>query len=265
MTADFTKPINTTGYSTVWDFVRDNIDLVGTWYEDVAGATGIQTNAKRFNTTNRRFEYWSGAAWLELLAKATTAYDIRAAVADLADLATVATTAGACTGNSATASLATNSLQLGGVVASSYTKNTDIRPVLYGGTGSNTAGGARTNLDVYSKTEGDARYLLETNNLSDLTNDATARTNLDVYSKSETYSSTEIDTKFSFLYTTTDVTVASGSGSQTATAPAGYSFLCILGTDFDTNTVNSSGTTVTLQLGGPVSYDVRIVWIKAGA
>ena len=37
---------------------------------------------------------------------------------------------------------------------------------------------ARTNLSVYSKSEGDARYAQRANNLSDLTNTATARTNL---------------------------------------------------------------------------------------
>ena len=44
---------------------------------------------------------------------------------------------------------------------------------------------ARTNLDVYSKSESDGKYLDELNNLSDLDDDSTARTNLDVYSKSE--------------------------------------------------------------------------------
>ena len=38
---------------------------------------------------------------------------------------------------------------------------------------------------MLSTTEADARYLVEANNLSDLTNDETARTNLDVYSRSE--------------------------------------------------------------------------------
>jgi len=179
MATDFDKPINLDIYLTVWDFVRDNIDLVSTWFDEAeTPGVNIPTNAKRFSATNKRFEYWSGAAWFELLLKATTAYDIRAAVADLADLATSATTAGACTGNSATASLATNSLQLGGVVASSYTLNSDIRAIAFGGTAANTVAGARTNLAVYSKTEGDARYALESNNLSDLTNAVTARNNL---------------------------------------------------------------------------------------
>lgn len=47
-----------------------------------------------------------------------------------------------------------------------------------GGTGSSTAAGARTALDIYSKGEGDTRYLLKTNNLSGLTDPALARVNL---------------------------------------------------------------------------------------
>lgn len=54
-----------------------------------------------------------------------------------------------------------------------------------GGTGASTAVGARTALDVYSKSEGDDRYLLKANNLSGLTDLAIARGNLDVYSTSE--------------------------------------------------------------------------------
>ena len=44
---------------------------------------------------------------------------------------------------------------------------------------------ARTNLDVYSKSEADGGYLAKTANLSDLSSVGTSRTNLDVYSKGE--------------------------------------------------------------------------------
>lgn len=55
-----------------------------------------------------------------------------------------------------------------------------------GGTGADNATDARDNLgivegvDAYTKVESDARYLLESNNLSDLTNDSVARSNLGV-------------------------------------------------------------------------------------
>jgi len=44
---------------------------------------------------------------------------------------------------------------------------------------------SRNNLEVYSKTESDGRYLNEDENLKDLADKAQARTNLDVYSKGE--------------------------------------------------------------------------------
>ncbi len=49
----------------------------------------------------------------------------------------------------------------------------------------NNVATARTNLDVYSKTEGDGRYLRISNNLSDIPDKAIARSNLNVYSKTE--------------------------------------------------------------------------------
>lgn len=45
---------------------------------------------------------------------------------------------------------------------------------------------ARSNLSVYSKTEGDTRYLNAADNLSDVASSSVVRTNLDVYSKAET-------------------------------------------------------------------------------
>jgi len=267
VTADFNKPINTTPYLTVWDYVEDNIALVATWFEDVTGATNIPTNAKRFSTTNKRFEYWSGATWLELLSKATTAYDIRAAVADLADLATNATTAGACTGNSATADLADNSLSLGGALASTYTQNTDVRAILYGGTGASTQANARTNLSVYSKSDSDARYLLESNNLSDLNSPPTARTNISVYSK------LEIETH---TYGATDHTIAPFTTTAIA-APSGYRYTDMVFNEdsFDRNapgyewivfvSINSTGTSVSVKNKNIVySSKVTIVWEKRG-
>ncbi|OPJ96347.1 phage tail protein [Serratia marcescens] len=44
---------------------------------------------------------------------------------------------------------------------------------------------ARSNIDVYSKSEGDERYLKQDDNLNDLSNKSQARNNLDIYSKAE--------------------------------------------------------------------------------
>lgn len=63
--------------------------------------------------------------------------------------------------------------------------------------------------DFYTKTEADAKYLQITNNLSDLTNTASARTNLSVYSQAQTYLKTEVDAK---------TTVASTAQAQALTS-----------------------------------------------
>ena len=48
----------------------------------------------------------------------------------------------------------------------------------------------------YTKAESDAKYPKRSNNLSDLANAEAARTNLNVYSKSEVYTNTQADNKF---------------------------------------------------------------------
>lgn len=55
---------------------------------------------------------------------------------------------------------------------------------------------ARTNIEVYSKTEGDGRYLRKDQNLKDVGNAATARKNLSVYSKSDVYTKEEGDNRY---------------------------------------------------------------------
>jgi len=52
--------------------------------------------------------------------------------------------------------------------------------------------------DRYTRAQSDARYLLESNNLSDLTNAGTARNNLDVYSRSESNELMPVGTILSF-------------------------------------------------------------------
>lgn len=49
--------------------------------------------------------------------------------------------------------------------------------------------------DFYTKIESNGRYLQIANNLSDISNSATARTNLNVYSQAQTYTKTEVDSK----------------------------------------------------------------------
>ncbi|EPL0489904.1 hypothetical protein MMK47_000385 [Citrobacter koseri] len=68
---------------------------------------------------------------------------------------------------------------------------------------------ARSNLDVYSKTETDDKFMEGNDNLSEITDTAEARTNLDVYSKSETDSladsvQTNLDTYITSNNETTD-------------------------------------------------------------
>lgn len=63
--------------------------------------------------------------------------------------------------------------------------------------------------EFYNKTEADVKYLVKANNLSDLTNTATARTNLSVYSQAQTYTKTEVDGK---------TTVASAAQAQALTS-----------------------------------------------
>lgn len=59
--------------------------------------------------------------------------------------------------------------------------------------------------DFYTKVESDSRYLVKSNNGSDITNSATFRTNLGVYGKTETYTKSEVDSK---------TTVASAAQAQ---------------------------------------------------
>ena len=148
--ADFDEPTIDTAYTLYSQVIREVIGTVALWFDGTSDSN-IPTGAKGWDATNRRFMEYSGSAWGALLdmSNASIPYNIRVAVANSADACTGnAATSSACTGNAATASLANNSTNLGGVAASSYTQNSDIRGVAYGGTGASTVEGARTNLDV---------------------------------------------------------------------------------------------------------------------
>lgn len=155
MAGDFNKPTTTSAYSAYSSEITNNLESLAKWMDGTSDSN-IPTDAKRFSSTNRRFEEYNGSSWGELLPMATSgqAYQIRAEYANSAAVCTGnAATSSSCTGNAATATLATNSTNLGGVASSNYTLNTDIRAVAYGGTGASSASAARTNLSVYAKSE----------------------------------------------------------------------------------------------------------------
>lgn len=88
----------------------------------------------------------------------------------------------------------------GGVFGTWNGASFDVTPVVIGGggTGATTAAGARTNLDLYSKSESDAIHMSITANGSDINDASIFRTNIDVYSTSEVYTQTEVDTIVAF-------------------------------------------------------------------
>lgn len=77
----------------------------------------------------------------------------------------------------------------------------------------------------YSKTEADNRFLNESNNLSDLTNSATARANLSVYSKSESdsrYVGQTVDKQSQTVVVTAGQTTVNLGTALTTTDPQIY-------------------------------------------
>ncbi len=71
-----------------------------------------------------------------------------------------------------------------GILYKCLVNNTNINPVT--DVASNWRVAYYFTTEVYTKVENDAKYLVKSNNLADLTNTATARTTLSVYSKAET-------------------------------------------------------------------------------
>lgn len=151
--ADFNiSRFRTTSFMTIWDLLKETLTNMAKWFDGTTD-TNLPVGAKRWSTSNKRFEQWNGTAWVELLpvADSASAYQIRVAMAN------------ACSGSTASADLATNALNLGGVAANQYVKTTDTR--LSDSRKCNgqfdSAATARTALSVYSKNEADNALALK--------------------------------------------------------------------------------------------------------
>lgn len=151
--ADFdVSRFRTTSFMTIWDLLKEVLVNMVKWFDGTTD-TNLPVGTKRWSSSNKRFEQWDGSAWGELLpvADSANAYQIRVAMAN------------ACSGSTATADLATNAQNLGGVPAAQYVQTTDTR--LSDSRKCNgqfdSAGTARTALSVYSKTEMDNSMALK--------------------------------------------------------------------------------------------------------
>ncbi|MCP4123081.1 MAG: hypothetical protein GY751_15115, partial [Bacteroidetes bacterium] len=202
-------------------FIRDNIINVATWFADRSGAN-IPDGAKSWNPTNRRFEKYNSTTpgWETLLDKTDSEnpYEIRAAVSN------------SCDGRAETAGEATNAVNLGLTPAANYTKNTDIRPVAFGGTGGDSDVNARNNLSVYSKTETIA----------------------------------EIGNKLAVVAYTSTTETAYMNTTTTISAPAGYTLLFIPYQGFiHTFSIASDGKSVSIDNSAvSADLDIRFIWFK---
>lgn len=151
--ADFdVSRFRTTSFMTIWDLLKEVLVNMVKWFDGTTD-TNLPVGTKRWSSSNKRFEQWDGSTWGELLpvADSANAYQIRVAMAN------------ACSGSTATADLATNALNLGGVAASQYVQTTDTR--MSDSRKCNgqfdSAATARTALSVYSKTEMDNSMALK--------------------------------------------------------------------------------------------------------
>lgn len=115
--ADFSLPDLDSKYEPFTDAIKANDETVARWFDGTTD-TNIPTGAKRWSTVNKRFEMFDGATWGPLVpidSNPDNAYHIRVERAN------------ECSGNAATAGLATNALNLGGVPADEYARTDDVR------------------------------------------------------------------------------------------------------------------------------------------
>lgn len=73
--ADFTKPALGDAYTAFASGIRTNFTDQARLF-DGATLTSTPTGAVRWNSSAKRFEKWSGSAWVELIVKASDKYDI---------------------------------------------------------------------------------------------------------------------------------------------------------------------------------------------
>jgi len=139
--ADFDKPDNLSDYANVWDYVKAVQESLALW-QDGTTDENQPTGAKRYSSTNKRFETYNGTSWVPLIAldaDQANAYQIRVAKANEAD----------------SVGVATNALNLGGTAASQFVQTSDAR-MSDARQCNNTFGSAaasRVALSVYSQTE----------------------------------------------------------------------------------------------------------------
>src|SRR3990172_5620442 len=73
MAADYNKPVLGDTYTNVLAEIRDNVADVA---KLAAAGSNVPTDAIRWNATTKRWEKYNGAAWVELIVKASDKYDI---------------------------------------------------------------------------------------------------------------------------------------------------------------------------------------------
>lgn len=115
--ADFSLPVLTSQYAAFIDAIKANDATVARWFDGTTD-TNIPTGAKGWSTANKRFEMFDGTTWGPLVpndSNPDNAYGIRVERAN------------ECSGNAATAGIATNALNLGDVPADQYVVTGDTR------------------------------------------------------------------------------------------------------------------------------------------